>query len=362
VPSGGTYELTWTGGPAGSTYALEEAEDAAFATTSVIYVGDVPAFTLYGRVDGGTWFYRVRTLAPTISPYSTTLVVTTGVREDYVLDDPSVYAPADLLAVHRATLRMCAARGDLFAVLGMPAHYGPGAAAGHAAALRDGAAGATGPTDPASGFGALYHPWLYISDAADPRSVRLTPPDGPAAGVVAATARGTGAWAAPANVALRDVVAVAEGVAAGAEAVFASAQVNLARQTPRGFVWLSADTLSEDPDRRPVGVRRLLAALRRIAALEGAAFAFEPNGAVLHRALERTFEGILAAMLARGAFAGATAADSYRVGVASPPNTAAAADAGQLIVELRVAPSRPLVFVTIRVLRTDTGAVEVRTD
>ena len=45
--------------------------------------------------------------------------------------------------------------------------------------------------------------------------------------------------------------------------------------------------------------------------------------------------------------------------VGSPPNTPQSVDAGRLIVELQVAPSRPLAFLTVRLVRTGEGALQV---
>ena len=43
------------------------------------------------------------------------------------------------------------------------------------------------------------------------------------------------------------------------------ARILFVRAEPHGFVCLSADTLATDPDLRPIGVRRLLILLRRLA-------------------------------------------------------------------------------------------------
>jgi phage tail sheath protein FI len=66
-------------------------------------------------------------------------------------------------------------------------------------------------------------------------------------------------------------------------------------------------------------------------------------------------------MFELGAFAGATAPDAYRVNTGSPPNTPQSIDAGRLVVELQVAPSRPLAFLTVRLVRTGEGSLQVET-
>ena len=47
---------------------------------------------------------------------------------------------------------------------------------------------------------------------------------------------------------------------------------------------------------------------------------------------------------------GATASEAFRVDVGDPPNARQSIDAGRLIVELKVAPSLPLRFLTVRLV------------
>jgi len=58
-------------------------------------------------------------------------------------------------------------------------------------------------------------------------------------------------------------------------------------------------------------------------------------------------------MFARGAFAGRTAATSYQVVTDDSINTPTSVDQGRFIVELRVAPSLPLTFITVRLIQTN---------
>ena len=67
------------------------------------------------------------------------------------------YRPEDvLLPVQRALLTLCAAQGEMLAVLGLPRHYGESAALAHVRQL----ARLVGNDDRTLSFGALYHPWL----------------------------------------------------------------------------------------------------------------------------------------------------------------------------------------------------------
>ena len=63
-------------------------------------------------------------------------------------------------------------------------------------------------------------------------------------------------------------------------------------------------------------------------------------------------------MFLRGAFAGKTADTSYEVVTSESLNTRQSVEQGRFIVELRVAPSLPLTFMTIRLVQTgDRGFV-----
>ena len=130
------------------------------------------------------------------------------------------------------------------------------------------------------------------------------------------------------------------------------AQINLLRNDPRGFFALSADTLSQDDATTPINVRRLLILLRRIALQRGANWVFEPNGPALRRAVQRGFGDLMKQLFDRGAFAGATPAQSFQVITDDSLNTSEVIDAGQFIVELRVAPSLPMRFIAVRLAQS----------
>ena len=131
--------------------------------------------------------------------------------------------------------------------------------------------------DRALSFGALYHPWLHHrrQEAQSGTAVILAPPDGVVCGMIAARALNRGAWIAPANEPLRSVVALKPTFNRGEWANLFATQINLVRQDPRGFMLLSADTLSSSDLLRPINVRRLLILLRRLALREGNAYVFQ---------------------------------------------------------------------------------------
>ncbi|MBC8161773.1 MAG: phage tail sheath family protein, partial [Roseiflexaceae bacterium] len=208
-------------------------------------------------------------------------------------------------------------------------------------------------------YGALYHPWPVVRDERGPQQLRALPPDGMMCGLYARQALERGAWIAPANQPLPGVAALTPAVPDDRRGNLLEAQINQIRQEPRGFLNLSADTLSQDALLRSVNVRRLLMLLRRLAIRQGASYVFEANSDSFRRLVKREFESTLGYLFTRGAFVGGTPATSFRVDVSSASGDL---DAGRLIVELRVAPVQPLSFLTVRLVQIGDRArvLEVR--
>jgi hypothetical protein len=375
---GGSLGLRWSQvDERGVRYQLEEGTSPRdWYGTRVIYEGPETARRLYGRTSG-THFYRVRAVAgPNVSRWSNGVAVAAADTRDYVLDPESAYQPVVLLAVQRALLRLCAARGDVLAVLSLPEHYREDAAIAHARRLRS----ASDPLAPGSaivapdsvqpldageqralGHGALYHPWLVLALPERGEPLRRVAPDGTAAGVIARRAARRGAWVAPANDAFADVVALVRPAPPAALAALQEAQVNELRQEPRGFLSLCEDTLVRDEQVRPINVRRLLALLRRLVLREGSQYVFESNDPVFRRGVERGLGDLMQLLYTLGAFAGATPEQAYRVNVGDPPNTRHGIDQGRLVVELKIAPSRPLAFLLVRLIHTGERGLELET-
>ena len=381
--SSGSFTLQWSLGsppaavPSDTGFILEQATVSDFSDAEIIYAGGDDSYTLYGRAPG-EYFYRVRVESKCkTSDWSNGVGVRVTEVTGFVQTATDAYSSRMLLAVHRALLRMCAARGDMFAVLSMPGHYREDDAEAYVKMLKSPSAAAievksrfrvrlndtiesrliNALSMPLSGgeaadysYAAIYHPWMIGGDESDRFSGN--PPDGAACGVIAARALTRGAWIAPANEAMRGPVALTPRISSERWLDLQEAQINIIRQDARGFMSMSADTLSEDDDVRPINVRRLLSLLRRLALRLGARYVFEPNDASFRRSVQRGFEAMLGQMFVRGAFAGATPQTSFQVVTAESLNTPQSVDQGRFIVELRVAPSLPMTFVTIRLVQT----------
>lgn len=371
--------------PPAERYEVEEAGDAGFVTArpaeraapedGVVPSPEPPVASPLLLPEGraGARYYRVRGIAAGMhGPWSNTLRVPGSERSDWVELAASAYDAAPLLAVHRALLRLAAARADLLALLALPDHYRADDALDHLARLTPGgdepealAAGVPPLTfgeTPALGFGALYQPWIVLRTSGRPEgpSLRRQPPEGAVGGTLAAVALGPGAWRSPANLPLVGVLALEPPVGRDAWARLAAAQINSVLRVPRGFVLLSADTLSGDESLRPIPARRLLTLLRRLAFREGARFAFEPNDRRLRDRARHRLERVLGDLYRRGAFAGATPDAGFRVVADASVNPPDSVDRGRFVVELRVAPAHALHYLTVRLIDGGPGRLAVQ--
>jgi hypothetical protein len=344
---GGSYELHWLP-MSGALDSLEEAVDPAFLTAQVKRQTTVGSVTIFGQPPGD-YYYRLRRLIGAVSSdYSNGVAIRIQTAAGFQQESIVTYQDHDLLAVQQALVTMSAARGDLLAVLSLPEHYRERDTVAHATQLKSLLADQPGSLS----FCAVYHPWLIGREENDLANLRTTPPEGAMAGVMAMRSAARGPWISPANEKLRGVVALSPVIRRNFWQLIQDSQVNLVRQEPGGFICLSAVTLSDDEDLLPINVRRLLSFLRKTALLVGNEYVFEPLSDQFRRGIERGFERLLEDLHHRGAFAGSTAAQAWQVSTSGGLNTPAAADLGRFYVELKVAPSLPLRFLTVRLVQT----------
>jgi phage tail sheath protein FI len=274
------------------------------------------------------------------------------------------FSDAAMLNIHQAMLRMAGSRGDLVAILSLPEHFQSRRAIEYKNRLSSvisvsSVISETGPEETKLlSYGAIYHPWpVALEHGTTPVTV---PPDGVACGVIAQRSINRGAWVAPANIVVRDVVALAQTYNRLETVRLFEAQINLLTADSRGIVVFNAVTLSEDEELKLLNVRRLLILLRRLAIREGMEITFDPNNESTRRLIERIFERMLTDLYTRGAFTGNTPDQAFRVIVNESNNTRQSIDQGRLVVDLKVAPSQPLKFLTIRLIQGDgeSGRVE----
>jgi hypothetical protein len=340
VQPAGMVALRWSASEPGATYVLEEAARADFSGAEEIWRGEALTHSVQVSREGA-WYYRIRAeLDGNVSMASVTGFLVQDSAWEAVAE--AAYDPEPMLKVRIAVLRACAAIGDQFALLSLPRHYRAADAAAHVATLAERL-----PQNEvrALSHAGLYHPWIAspVGSAIAPDWL-VVPPEGVVAGTFARRARQRGAWLAPANIPIDDVVALSPVVHDREREDFARARINLMRRAPIGFVATDALTLSTEYDWGQINVRRLMSLLRRVCVRWGAPFVFEPNGDTTRRAIERSFGHMLDDLVRRGAFAGKGKEDSYRLSVDASESDRSN---GRLVIELAVAPAQPLRFLTL---------------
>jgi len=265
---------------------------------------------------------------------------------------PGEYDDAGLLEVQRALIRLCAARADIVALLNLPRHYDSRAASqwheklAHTPEFYDG--------DPLS-YAAPYHGWPAIREETTPwlAPLRYLPPDGFAAGMIAARELRRGAWIAPANVPLQNVVDLRPDFGDQDWAGLFQRRINVLRHPPGRYLLLSAMTLARDRTLRQLSVRRLLILLRKLALREGQRYVFETNNERFRALVQTYFENILTQILERGGL------QAFQVVTNEEINTQNDYDNGRFLIALKVAPTLPIEFITITMLRSGQDAITI---
>lgn len=378
-------ELVWSETPAGShaaalvdVFELQRASDPGFfdaETTSVTgslnhvepLVSDVPAY------------YRIRGVQNTVpGPWSNTVTVLPRQLSKLVLQSPDDTQQSDLIAVHCACLRLCAARNDAIALMGVPEQSRAEDVLRCAQLLQNGNAnsdtlrrrlGSGAVSVPALNagemnalsFGALFHPWVIAGSvysgvprvADDP--VRRLPVLGAVGGTLALQANARGAWISAANIEFSDVLGTTHDLTAKQLALLYRQHVNAISRNFLKFTPLALDTLSRSGEFQILSVRRLFNLLVRLVRREGIQYVFENNDIDFRNRVQHYWDNLLADLYRRGALQGRSPEQAYRVTTDESVNTPQQTERGRLIVELQLAPSQPLRFVHVLLRQNKSG-------
>jgi hypothetical protein len=333
----------------GVVYRLERASDPEFASATVVYTGPSTTYEVLRAAEPVVYFRVAAEVESGRSPWSVTVRAGQVESVAFVTQPAADYQDALLLKVQTAAVRMCAARGDLHAVLGLPLHFRDDRALEYVARLSSALSGEE-PRVPS--YAAVFHPWVVVRETSGRAdlSTWVIAPDGPVSGTIAARTLREGAWYSPANQLLAGVMDLQPALG-DAVLRLIEGRVNPIWQQPAGFAAVDALTLYPGDELGQLHVRRLMILLRRLVTREGATMVFRPNDDSLRRLVQREFEQVLGELFVRGAFAGDSHDEGYRVVTDASVNTSQSIDLGRFIVELRVAPSQPLSFLTVRLVQ-----------
>ncbi len=206
-----------------------------------------------------------------------------------------------------------------------------------------------------SKYAALYYPWIKVANPSDGSFLHI-PPSGHLAGIWARSATERGVHKAPANEIVRGVLSLETNVIKTEQDMLNPIGVNCIRAfRGRGIRVWGARTLSSDPSWRYINVRRLFNFVEE--SIEGGTqwAVFEPNDMDLWQRVKRTITAFLTRIWRDGALFGATAEEAFFVKCDEELNPPEVRDAGQLIVEIGIAPVKPAEFVIFRISQWQGG-------
>lgn len=213
-----------------------------------------------------------------------------------------------------------------------------------------------------SSFAAAFHPWLGVPRPGTPNgrgTAVLVPPSAFAAGIMAERERRLGLSRGPANQLAVGAVTTAEGVGEAEADRLHHQSINVFAVERDGFRLTAARTLSPDPAYRQLSVRRLMTMLALTVERHGQWLVFEPNTPALRSRLTDSLTQLLRGLHRRGAFSGATEAESFFVRSDGGVNTPESQALGRLVAEIGVAPASPLEYLVLRIASDGDGGLVV---
>ena len=251
-----------------------------------------------------------------------------------------IAAPGQIsAAVQDALLSHCETRKDRFAILDSPE------------TITGGVDKLPKPRD--SKYGAYYFPWIQVYDP-DKGNI-FVPPSGHVAGVYSRTDSERGVHKAPANEIIRGALGMKYNVSKGEQDILNPKGINAIRFMNGAIRIWGARTLSTDPSWRYISVRRLFIMVE--ASIERATqwVVFEPNDHRLWKRVQRTISSFLTLLWRNGALMGTAPEQAFYVKCDEETNPPEVIDAGQLVVEIGLAPVKPAEFVIFRIGQMASG-------
>ncbi len=259
---------------------------------------------------------------------------------DEVDDIAIVVAPGQTSpAVQDAVLSHCETRKDRFAILDSPE------------TISGGVDRLPKPRD--SKYGAYYFPWIQVYDP-DKGNI-FVPPSGHIAGVYSRVDNERGVHKAPANEIVRGALGLKYNVSKGEQDLLNPKGINAIRLMNGGIRIWGARTLSSDPSWKYINVRRLFIMVETSIERATQWVVFEPNDHRLWKRVTRTISSFLTLLWRNGALMGTSPEQAFFVKCDEETNPAEVVDAGQLVVEIGLAPVKPAEFVIFRIGQMPSG-------
>jgi hypothetical protein len=252
-----------------------------------------------------------------------------------------------LKAVQQAMLDHCTNMKDRFAILDCPPGMSP-------QQIKEWRMTETGYD---SKYGAVYYPWIKVANPLGNGAGILIPPSGHIAGIYARSDTQRGVHKAPANEIVQGVMGLEVQITKSEQDTLNPVGINCIRAFPgRGIRVWGARTLSSDPAWRYINVRRLFNFVEKSIELGTQWVVFEPNDMDLWARIRRDIRAFLTRVWRDGALFGATPDEAFYVKCDEELNPPEVRDAGQVIIEIGLAPVKPAEFVIFRISQWAGGA------
>lgn len=208
-------------------------------------------------------------------------------------------------------------------------------------------------------YTAIYYPYLYIQDpvrGAAPGSVVLVPPGASAAGMIIRE-QGLSRAKSPAGVTavLAGALATETRLTSSELDALAAAHINVIRAVPGGGIVSMGARTRTTSTARYISVRRILNYVKQRSTEASMWAMFEPNTPSLWEQLRVANASWLNGLWAAGGLAGTTPNEAYFVKCDSDINTPQTVAAGEVHLEIGVAPVFPSEFIKIRIGQFESG-------
>jgi phage tail sheath protein FI len=202
-------------------------------------------------------------------------------------------------------------------------------------------------------FAAMYWPWVKIANPLADNRPLVFPPLGHIAGIYARTDSTRNVGKVPAGTvdgALRNLIGLEiDQISQGERDVVYPARINPLISGPQtGLAVWGARTISLQSEWRYINARRLFMFVEKSVYNATHWIVFENNGPGLWARIKAQLQAFLTNLFNDGLFAGTTPAQAFFVIVDESNNDQASIDAGQVIIDVGIAPNRPAEFVRFR--------------
>jgi phage tail sheath protein FI len=204
-----------------------------------------------------------------------------------------------------------------------------------------------------SNYAAIYWPWIQIADPLTSNRAYVVPPMGHIAGIYARTDSTRNVGKAPGGTvdgALQFLIGLERNNTQGERDTVYPKRINpLINSSQTGLAVWGVRTIASDSTWRYINARRLFMFVEKSIYNSTQWIVFENNGQGLWARIKAQINGFLGNLFNDGYFAGTSPNQAFFVICDETNNTAASISAGQVVIDVGIAPNKPAEFVRFQV-------------